>query len=330
MTTSAASLYTDFSGLARMRAGAREGSQESKRAVAEQIEAMFIGMMLKSMRAGSDALGGAGGNMPRDLYDSQIAQHLAHGGSLGFAEMMLAEFGAGATQPAPGAVPDADSGGEAGFPAPERNMLLARALWHENGGGDGQLAQDAQAPFKPQPEVAAKSMEAARNWSSPTDFVRELMPAARQAAASLGTQPEAVLAVAALETGWGRHMPARSDGTPSYNLFGIKSHGWKGEVTRSSTLEFESGQFQRKVEPFRSYGSPEDAITDFAAFISTQPRYKAALSKASDPEAFLRGLHQAGYATDPRYGDKLVAMLNSGPLSKLQVTAAGGEVDNSG
>ena len=58
MTIDAANVYPDFSGFARMRADARSGSDAGKRAVAEQIESMFIGMMLKSMRAasGGDAL----------------------------------------------------------------------------------------------------------------------------------------------------------------------------------------------------------------------------------------------------------------------------------
>jgi len=54
--------------------------------------------------------------------------------------------------------------------------------------------------------------------------------------------------------------------------------------------------------------------------VGSQPRYKAALAQASDPEAFLRGLHEAGYATDPRYGDKLVALLHSAPLTEKVAT----------
>jgi flagellar protein FlgJ len=270
--------------------------------------------------------------MARDLYDSQIALHMAKGGRLGFAEMMLRELvPAGGNPAAPGAADggeraagDAAEPSAAAFAAPERNLLLARALWYRPT-GTARLAEAPQA----EPALKSEAMAAAnptgqpRRWSSPDEFVRDLMPAARRAAEALGTRPEAVLAVAALETGWGRHMPARSDGTPSNNLFGIKAHGWKGGVTRSSTLEFEAGRFQRKVEPFRSYASPEEAIADFASFISRQPRYAGALEVASEPESFLRALHQAGYATDPRYGDKLVAMLNSEPLKRAQLADAG-------
>ena len=325
--SSAASIYTDFSGLAQMRADARDGGQESKRAVAAQIEAMFIGMMLKSMRAGSDALGGAGANMPRDLYDSQIAQHLAQGGRLGFAEMMLQELNPQTAQTAVAA--SARPAAEA-LPAPDRNMLLARAVWDQDSLATPAASTVTGTAFKPTAASAAKESAPPASWSSPDEFVRELMPAARQAAEALGTRPEAVLAVAALETGWGKHMPRSAEGTTSNNLFGIKAHGWKGGVTRSSTLEFESGQFQRKVEPFRSYNSPQEAIADFADFLATQPRYKPALAQASDPEAFLRGLHKAGYATDPRYGDKLVAILNSAHLRAPELAASANPVSNPG
>ena len=112
--------------------------------------------------------------------------------------------------------------------------------------------------------------------------------------AELGTRPEAVLAVAALETGWGRHMPQRDDGTSSNNLFGIKAHGWNGDVTHSTTLEFEQGAFARKVEPFRAYDSPEAAVADFAHFVQSNPRYQKALSSGGDAVTFVRALHEAG------------------------------------
>ena len=122
--------------------------------------------------------------------------------------------------------------------------------------------------------------------------------------------------MAALETGWGKHMPSNADGSASNNLFGIKAHGWSGAVTHSSTLEHENGAFVRRVEPFRAYSSAEQAVADFANFVSSQPRYREALQSGGDPVKFVRALHQAGYATDPRYGDKLEALVNSAVLKQ--------------
>ena len=152
--------------------------------------------------------------------------------------------------------------------------------------------------------------------SSPEAFVRSLWPAAQSAARALGTAPEAVVAVAALETGWGRKMPLRADGTTSNNLFGIKAHGWKGDVTRSATLEFEGGAFRRRVEPFRAYDSPAAAVADFANFIRANPRYGEALQTDGDPVRFVHALKAAGYATDPRYGDKLEALVTSAAMQR--------------
>ncbi len=322
MNVHGADIYADFSGLARLKGAAQAQTDESKRAVAEQIEALFIGMMLKSMRAGSggDSLVSGGGGIHRDMFDSQIAQHLARGGRLGFADMMLRELGS-PTNTAESGDAAALGAPDAGLAPPERNALVTRNLWY----GDAARAKWASVPNSPalKPALAMTANDAGRSsvWQSPEAFVSALRPAAERAAQQLGTRPEAVLAVAALETGWGKHMPADGDGTPSNNLFGIKAHGWKGGITRSATLEFENGAFNRRVEPFRSYHSPEDAVADFANFVQSQPRYAGALKVADNPEAFLRALHRAGYATDPNYGDKLVSILNSEPLKPLRLTS---------
>ena len=75
-----------------------------------------------------------------------------------------------------------------------------------------------------------KSLPTARyaqpTWSSPEAFAQEIWPHAQRAAEKIGVAPEAIVAQAALETGWGAHvMPAR-DGNSSYNLFGIKRRQW--------------------------------------------------------------------------------------------------------
>ena len=105
-------------------------------------------------------------------------------------------------------------------------------------------------------------------------------------------------------------------------MFGIKAHGWGGNITHSPTLEFEDGAFARRVEPFRAYASAEDAVADFANFVTSQPRYRQALQSDGDPVKFVRALHAAGYATDPRYGDKLEALVNSPVLKQATADSA--------
>ena len=316
---SAADVYTDFSGFARLRAQAREGGQHAREEVARQAEALLLGLVIKSMREAGSAFGSGTDAVQQGLYDNQIALSLASGGRLGFAQTMLRAIGpqAGSAADAP-AVP-ARSASPPGLDAPARSATLSARDWIAVRAAAASQ-RDAPAPGAHTATPARSDASAA--WDSPHGFARALWPAASRAAQALGTRPEAVLAVAALETGWGRRMPVRADGTSSNNLFGIKAHGWRGEVTHGATLEFENGAFARRIEPFRAYPSPQAAVEDFTRFVTSQPRYREALASGGDPVKFVHALHAAGYATDPRYGDKLEALLDSAPI-KHAAAAAG-------
>jgi len=360
----AGGLYADFPGFSRLRAGAREGDAATRAEVATQMEALFVGAMLRSMRQAGEVLAsGSGGGLARDLHDDQLALALARDGRLGFARAVLRELAPGAPHSsAPGAQhstapavrePSAPAAQEPsapaaqgasapaaqepsapaaqgasapaarglsahparGFAAPARNASLVARDWAAlrasaaRPAAGEQPLQDARRIAAPPPETGST-----RRFDSPEAFAHALWPAASRAAHALGTRPEAVLAVAALESGWGRHVPLRADGSSSHNLFGIKAHGWGGEVTHAATLEFEHGAFARRVEPFRAYDSPQAAVEDFARFVRANPRYREALASDGDAAAFVHALARAGYATDPRYGEKLETLLDSAPL----------------
>ncbi len=148
--------------------------------------------------------------------------------------------------------------------------------------------------------------------SSMTPFIERLRPAAEKAAALLGVAPKAILAIAALETGWGKHVMRAADGQSSNNLFGIKAKtGWHKGKTIASTLEFEHGAMHRKREPFRSYASPQESVLDFAHFIRANPRYRNALKQAGNAERFVEELQKAGYATDPDYARKVKGVMKT-------------------
>ncbi len=147
---------------------------------------------------------------------------------------------------------------------------------------------------------------------TPAQFTRKLWPYASRAASELGTTPKAIVAQAALETGWGQHAPKHADGTDSHNYFGIKAGAdWDGESIARSTLEFRDGVAQRETHRFRSYPSLSAAFADYADLIGNNPRYTGALNQADDVAAFARGLVDGGYATDPRYAEKLEAVTHS-------------------
>jgi flagellum-specific peptidoglycan hydrolase FlgJ len=116
---------------------------------------------------------------------------------------------------------------------------------------------------------------------------------------SFGIPASIILAQGILESGAGVGDLAIS----ANNHFGIKCHeGWTGESVRHDD---DSDQ-----ECFRKYNNPSESFKDHAVFLTGRSRYSKlfALPKG-DYKAWARGLRTAGYATDPRYPDKLIAYI---------------------
>jgi peptidoglycan hydrolase FlgJ len=138
-------------------------------------------------------------------------------------------------------------------------------------------------------------------------FVDEMLPHATAAARELGVDARAIVAQAALETGWGTAKPADAGGA-SHNFFGIKAGaGWQGASVASDTTEFAAGEAGTERARFRAYGSLAENVADYVRVIRDNPRYSEALGTGSDVRAFANALQRGGYATDPEYADKLVA-----------------------
>jgi flagellar protein FlgJ len=139
-------------------------------------------------------------------------------------------------------------------------------------------------------------------------FIEQVMPHAQAAARELGVDPRAIVAQAALETGWGTAQPADSTGA-SHNLFGIKAGAsWKGASVASDTTEYSAGLPATENARFRSYEDLAESVTDYVRVLKGDPRYAAALNTGHDVRAFATALQKGGYATDPEYANKLVAV----------------------
>ena len=139
-------------------------------------------------------------------------------------------------------------------------------------------------------------------------FVRALEPLAQSAGNSLGVAPDTLIAQAALETGWGRSMPADSSGRSSANLFGVKAgESWRGPTVQATTTEYDQGTPASTPAAFRSYGGAAQSVEDYVSLLQSSPRYAGALGAGADVQAFGSGLQRGGYATDPDYVNKLVA-----------------------
>ncbi len=143
-------------------------------------------------------------------------------------------------------------------------------------------------------------------FQSPQEFVNVIWPIAQQVATDMKVEPKAIIAQAALETGWGKHIIHQQDGKNSHNLFGIKAdRRWDGEVAKVSTLEFRGGIAKKEVAPFRVYDSYESSLKDYAHFIKNSSRYKEAAEQGHNIQGYSEGLQKGGYATDPNYATKI-------------------------
>lgn len=315
-------LAFDVQGLQRLQQSARSPQDDQAlREASRQFEAMFLHSMLKSMRAAipqSGLLDSSQQQFYTELLDQQLAQELS-GQGLGLAEQLLAQLQQ--QRDLANQMPD-ENGLIAGIP-----QGVARPLYGAQPLPDAALpvasaplAVPPTSPFRRElPAALAATRAAADTPSRSADhvraFVERLAAPAQAASQRSGVPAELILAQAALETGWGRREIATAQGGNSHNLFGIKAGSqWRGATTDVLTTEFVEGRAVKRVERFRAYPSYQAAFDDYARLIGNNPRYAGVLS-ADSPAQAARALQRGGYATDPAYADKLVAVMASiGPL----------------
>ncbi|MGS0673893.1 flagellar assembly peptidoglycan hydrolase FlgJ [Shewanella sp. 125m-1] len=171
---------------------------------------------------------------------------------------------------------------------------------------------DAVLSGKVLPSAASNADKSQANFTSQDEFVARLYPHAEKAAQALGTTPEVLIAQSALETGWGQKMVKGHQGQQSNNLFNIKADNrWQGEKASVSTLEYEQGIAVKQRANFRVYDDIGQSFNDFVSFVSNGERYQDAMNQAANPQAFIRSLQDAGYATDPKYADKVIQVMKT-------------------
>ncbi|MFV8463079.1 flagellar assembly peptidoglycan hydrolase FlgJ [Vibrio campbellii] len=283
----------DIGSLDRLRQQAVNGEEGSEKealtAAAKQFEAIFTSMLFKSMRDAnssfkSDMLNSQNEQFYRQMQDDQMASELSANGSLGLADMIVAQLSAGQSSDA-----TEDKVRSEGF-----DTSLQRPQFSGRSDERTQEIQSASAVKQPV------------SFDSPESFVTSMKPYAEKAASALGVDSSLLLAQAALETGWGSKMVKNSLGN-SNNLFNIKAdRSWKGDKVATQTLEFHGKTAVKESASFRSYSSFEDSFNDYVKFLNENPRYETALQHQGNSENFIKGIHQAGYATDPNYADKVL------------------------
>lgn len=197
--------------------------------------------------------------------------------------------------------------------APSENWAMADDRWRnvENTASTGPSAVDT---------LAGSTAAAQLGAHTPEGFVASIWGHAQQAARELGVDAKALVAQAALETGWGRKLIQRNSGGSSHNLFGIKSSGWSGERATTGTHEYVNGVRRNETASFRAYGSVGESFADYVKLLKNSPRYQNALQAGADVRGFAQGLQKAGYATDPAYAAKIAAIAG-GPTIERAVAA---------
>ena len=274
----------DTKGVDELRQAARQNSPDALKATTRQFEALFMNMVLKSMREATPKDGPFDSEQTKmytSMFDQQISQNMASRG-IGLADALYRQLSKMTNQTMQGA---AESGGAA-----------------------------SQPPTVPAPtENDAKGSGIKANPSRPAHvraFADRLAPHAEQASRDTGIPAKFMLGQAALESGWGKREIIGADGTKSHNLFGIKAtSGWKGKVVEAVTTEYVNGVPQTKREKFRAYDSYADSFRDYAKLLRNNPRYENVLANAQSVEGFAQGLQKAGYATDPNYAAKLTSII---------------------
>ncbi|WP_438461820.1 flagellar assembly peptidoglycan hydrolase FlgJ [Marinomonas sp. PE14-40] len=326
--------YADFTALAKLKTSAKQDPEAALKKVAQEFESIFINMMLKNMRQanetiGSDLFSSNESKQYQEMLDSQMAQSMSKAGGMGIADALIRQF------QGQGAATGARPGSETAFLNQVATQDLARIqVLAKNASQD--LISQAQAAASDEDIDLAKIVKTLQldlnsnqvgqasqtaeqvTFKSPQEFIKTLWPHAQAAAEKLGVNPKAILAQAALETGWGKYPIAKQDGGASYNLFGIKADArWQGERAVVTTLEYEDGVAKKQVAPFRAYQSFAHSFDDYADFLTTSDRYKGALSAGDDVASFAANLQQGGYATDPNYSEKIQGIAKSEWLESL-------------
>lgn len=299
----------DPNALAGLRRLAKDDSPEALAAAARQFEALFLGMVLKSMR---DATPGNGltdndqTRMYQSLLDQQLAQNLAQQGGAGLANALIRQLGGAQGM----AVLSGDRAATALAVSP---VGVSRALPARTAALPP--AAESLAPRAPAgPPATADEAGSEKAGAGPRSFVERLWPHAVEASRATGIPPHFMIAQAALETGWGKSELRQADGRPSFNLFNIKAgRSWGGDSVSAETTEFSGGAPVTESARFRAYRSYAEAFRDYARLLTESPRY-ADVVGASDAQRFARGLQQAGYATDPMYADKLTRIISGATL----------------
>ncbi len=145
------------------------------------------------------------------------------------------------------------------------------------------------------------------------NYVAQFKDIAQSNMRQYGIPASIILAQGILESGAGAGTLSKT----ANNHFGIKCHtGWEGESVRHDD--------DASQECFRKYKDPADSYRDHAEFLTGRSRYASLFKlEKGDYEAWAKGLRAAGYATDPKYPEKLISYIERYNLHQYDAEVLG-------
>ncbi len=307
--------YLDQNSLNAVKAMGRKNDPQALKEIAKKFEAMFVQQMMKSMRDASEVF--ADGDMfsssevkfHQDMLDQQMVLNLTSGKGIGLATSMYQQMQAMHNKNSPMEASDAQSSLELMI-----KPLANNTSTHMQANEPPVLISRATIVTKDSKSAVAQTQE---------EFIAALMPFAKQAAAELNIKPDVILAQAALETGWGKHVIHDTQGNNSFNIFNIKrSPSWEGKSVGVKTVEYQKGVAQQEHAEFRQYNDYRHSFLDYVNLMKTNPRYQNALDSGASSAGYADALQAAGYATDPHYAEKIKQLLMNDAIRSATVTDA--------
>ncbi len=329
----------DYSSLEHLRRQGIKGDAASRKdalkQAANQFEAMFTQMWLKVQRESTrelnkdNPLSSSTSELYQTMLDEQMSAKLASCGmsmqSGGLSDLIVRQLDRGESS---------KSSGELHMPGETRSFALKQDP--KSFSLDGVRKETAAPKFPMKSEYFGKEYASASSRDSgkadlldeiklqkkfeikgrdgksgevQQAFVDKLMPIAQKVAAKFGLDPLVMVAQAALETGWGRHLMKKGSEVAN-NFYGIKAGGRKENTTRANSYEYINGRKVMVNSSFRAYSSIESSMEDYAKLITENKRYSK-VRDAQSADSYFEELQKAGYATDPKYAAKLKSIIRN-------------------
>ena len=168
---------------------------------------------------------------------------------------------------------------------------------------------------RPESEVLVATSKVQVTTAVVNDYIRQFEDIAKSNMAAYGIPASIILAQGILESGAGTGSLSRQ----ANNHFGIKCHKeWIGPSVKHDDDEAQ--------ECFRKYDDAADSYRDHSLFLTSRQRYAALFElRRDDYKAWAKGLRAAGYATDPKYPEKLTGIIERYGLDRYDAEVTKGK-----